>query len=66
MRTFEESLSEHLQDPEFKREWDALEPEFQLIRQQLDAEKRKKAKKIKPHNGANVQSRAVTMITSPV
>lgn len=66
MITLKEVLREEMKDPEFKREWDALEPEFQLIRQQLDAEKRKKAKKIKPHNGANVQSRSVTIITSPV
>lgn len=66
MITLKEVLREEMKDPEFKREWDALEPEFQLIRQQLDAEKRKKAKKIKPHSGANVQSRAVTIITSPV
>lgn len=66
MITLKEVLREEMKDPEFKREWDALEPEFQLIRQQLDEEKRKKAKKIKPHNGAKVQSRAVTIITSPV
>ena len=32
MKTFEESLAEYMQDPEFKKEWDALEPEFQIIR----------------------------------
>ena len=31
-RTYREFLQEKLQDPEFKREWDEMEPEFQLIR----------------------------------
>ena len=30
--TFDAYLEEKLQDPEFKKEWDALEPEFQIIR----------------------------------
>lgn len=42
MTTLEEVLREEMKDPEFKREWDALEPEFQLIQQQLDEEKRKR------------------------
>lgn len=42
MTTLEEVLREKMKDPEFKKEWDALEPEFQLIRQQLDEEKRKR------------------------
>lgn len=37
MKTFDESLAEQLQDPEFKKEYDALELEFQLIRAFLDA-----------------------------
>ena len=32
MKTFEDSLAEFMQNPEFKAEWDALEPEFQIIR----------------------------------
>lgn len=30
--TFDEYLAQQLEDPEFKAEWDALEPEFQIIR----------------------------------
>ena len=30
--TFDDYLEKELQDPEFKAEWDALEPEFQIIR----------------------------------
>ena len=30
--TFDDYLAKELQDPEFKAEWDALEPEFQIIR----------------------------------
>ena len=41
MRKFVDSLREHLKDPEFKKEWDALEPEFRLIRQQLESEQQK-------------------------
>ena len=36
-RSFRESLNEQLKDPEFKEEWDALEPEFQVIRAILNA-----------------------------
>ena len=32
MKTFDESLAEFMQEPEFRREWEALEPEFQIIR----------------------------------
>lgn len=30
--TFDDYLEKELQNPEFKAEWDALEPEFQIIR----------------------------------
>ena len=30
--TFDEYLAEEMKNPEFKAEWDALEPEFQIIR----------------------------------
>ncbi len=33
---FEDYLNEQLQDPEFRAEWEALEPEFALIQQLLD------------------------------
>ena len=35
--SFDDYLDEELKDPEFKREWDALEPEFQLIREMMKA-----------------------------
>ena len=31
-KNFRESLNEQLRDPEFKAEWDALEPERQIMR----------------------------------
>ena len=34
--TFDEYLAEQMKDPEFKAEWDALEPEFQIIRAILE------------------------------
>lgn len=40
MKNFRDSLNEHLKNPEFKREWDALEEEYKAIRQKLDAETR--------------------------
>ncbi len=36
-RTYREVLAEKLKDPEFKAEWEAQEPEFQLIKAMLDA-----------------------------
>lgn len=38
MKNYREFLKEEMKNPEFKREWDALEPEFRLIREQLEAE----------------------------
>lgn len=32
MKTFKESLTEFMQDPEFREEWEALEPERQITR----------------------------------
>ncbi len=40
-KSFRESLDEQLKDPEFKQEWDALEPEFQVIRAMIDARHQK-------------------------
>ena len=34
-RTNNDFLNEKLKDPDFKREWDAMEPEFQLIKAML-------------------------------
>lgn len=39
MSDFREYLNEQLKDPEFQREYDALEPEYQLINAILDARK---------------------------
>jgi len=38
MKNFRDSLNEKLKNSEFKKEWDALEEEYTLIRQNLDAE----------------------------
>lgn len=40
-RNFRDSLNEQLRDPDFKKEWDALEPEFQVIRALVDARQQK-------------------------
>lgn len=37
--TFDDYLEQELQDPEFKAEWDALEPEFQVIRGDIESRK---------------------------
>jgi transcriptional regulator with XRE-family HTH domain len=39
MKTFEDSLNEMLQYPEFKAEYEALEPEFAIIQAVIDARK---------------------------
>lgn len=31
-KNFHETLNEQLKDPEFKAEWDALEPEYQIMK----------------------------------
>lgn len=41
MKKFDEYLEEQMKDPEFKKEYDALEPEFALIRAILDARREK-------------------------
>lgn len=37
MLTFDEDLKEDLKDPEFKKEWDALESEDRIIRALVEA-----------------------------
>lgn len=37
MSDFRDSLNKQLKDPEFKKEWDALETEFQIIQAIIDA-----------------------------
>ncbi len=39
MSNFKDFLDEQLKNPEFKKEYDALEPEFAIIRAILDARK---------------------------
>lgn len=39
-KNFRETLDEQLRDPEFKAEWDALEPERQIIRAMLEGRER--------------------------
>ena len=36
-KNFRETLAERMKDPEFKQEWDALEPKYQLIRSLIKA-----------------------------
>ncbi len=40
-KNFRETLNKQLLDPEFKAEWDALEPEYQIIKAMLDGRKAK-------------------------
>ena len=40
-KNFRETLNEQLNNPEFKKEWDALEPEYQIIKAMLDARNEK-------------------------
>ena len=35
-KSFRESLEEQLQDPAFRAEWDALEPEYQIVKAMLE------------------------------
>ena len=39
MRTFDAYLNEKLKDPEFRSEYEALEPEFAIIQAMIDARK---------------------------
>ena len=45
MLTFREFLNEQLKDPEFKKEYDALKPEFEETLKQLRAENEKRLRK---------------------
>lgn len=40
MTDYKQFLEEQLRDEEFKKEWDALEPEFAIVQAILDARKR--------------------------
>lgn len=39
MTRFQDFLEEQLKDPDFKKEYDALEPEFAIIQAMIDARK---------------------------
>ena len=38
--TYQQVIGEKMKNPEFNREWEALEPEFQLIRKILEEDLR--------------------------
>ena len=40
-KNFKETLNEKIKNPEFKKEWDALEPEYQIIKAMLDTRNEK-------------------------
>ena len=40
-KNFRETLNEELKNPEFRAEWNALEPEYQIIKAMLDGRKAK-------------------------
>ncbi len=40
MTKFDDFLNEQLKDPEIRKEWDALEPEFAIMQAMIDARKR--------------------------
>lgn len=40
-KNFRETLNEQLKNPEFKKEWDSLEPEYQIIRAMLNTRNEK-------------------------
>ena len=40
-KNFRETLNEQLKNPEFKKEWDALDPEYQIIKAMLDTRNEK-------------------------
>lgn len=39
MSEFQELLQEQIKDPEFKKEWDDIQPEMDVIRAMIDARK---------------------------
>lgn len=40
-KNYRETLKKQLRDPQFKKEWELLEPEFQVIRAMIDVRKEK-------------------------
>ncbi len=41
MLTLQEAIAKKMEDPEFKAEWDALEPEFQIVRAIIEGREEK-------------------------
>lgn len=41
MLTLQEAIAKRMEDPEFKAEWDALEPEFQIVRAIIEGREEK-------------------------
>ncbi len=39
MTKFNDYLNEQMKDPAFRKEWDALEPEFSIMQAMIDARK---------------------------
>ena len=69
MTSFDDYLKEQLKDPEFKKEWDRTEPEYQVLEEIIRARiekklsQRKLAKKAKTTQA--VLSRIENMTVSP-
>ena len=40
MSNYKKYLNKQLQNPEFKKEWDSLEPEFNMMQAMIDARKK--------------------------
>ena len=40
--TFDEYLAREMENPAFKAEWDALEPEFQIVRAMIEGREAKR------------------------
>ena len=38
-KNFRETLNKELKNPEFKKEWDSLEPEYQIVKAILESRK---------------------------
>ena len=41
MLTLQDAIAKKMEDPEFKAEWDALEPEFQIVRAIIEGREEK-------------------------
>ena len=67
MSDFRKFLDEQLEDPEFKAEWDALQPERALVQAMIDARSsswQKKPASLNP-TSANSKQAAATLPSRP-